>query len=131
MHQYELMVILDPEIDERTVAPSLDKFLNEIKRIARVKKGIADSRKSKEGGKRKRQDSVDTGSFHPGLEEGDEIDSEALDDDDDESVVEDWIPGQDVEINYKEVLEILTSTLDSPLGSCPCRPPRTQSASDC
>ncbi|HSP75190.1 MAG TPA: 30S ribosomal protein S6, partial [Cryobacterium sp.] len=24
MHQYELMVILDPEIDERTVAPSLD-----------------------------------------------------------------------------------------------------------
>ena len=26
MHQYELMVILDPEIDERTVAPSLDKF---------------------------------------------------------------------------------------------------------
>ena len=30
-HQYELMVILDPEIDERTVAPSLDKFLNVIK----------------------------------------------------------------------------------------------------
>ena len=26
-HQYELMVILDPEVDERTVAPSLDKFL--------------------------------------------------------------------------------------------------------
>ncbi len=31
MHQYELMVILDPEIDERTVAPSLDKFLNVIR----------------------------------------------------------------------------------------------------
>ncbi|TXK18931.1 30S ribosomal protein S6 [Homoserinibacter sp. GY 40078] len=29
-HQYELMVILDPEIDERTVAPSLDKFLGVI-----------------------------------------------------------------------------------------------------
>ena len=29
-HQYELMVILDPEIDERTVAPSLDKFLTVI-----------------------------------------------------------------------------------------------------
>lgn len=27
MHQYELMVIISPEIDERTVAPSLDKFL--------------------------------------------------------------------------------------------------------
>ena len=31
MHQYELMVILDPDIDERTVAPSLDKFLNVIR----------------------------------------------------------------------------------------------------
>jgi small subunit ribosomal protein S6 len=29
-HQYELMVILDPELDERTVAPSLDKFLKVI-----------------------------------------------------------------------------------------------------
>lgn len=31
MHKYELMVILDPEIDERTVAPSLDKFLNVVR----------------------------------------------------------------------------------------------------
>jgi small subunit ribosomal protein S6 len=31
MHQYELMVILDAEIDERTVAPSLDKFLNVVR----------------------------------------------------------------------------------------------------
>ncbi len=30
MHQYELMVILDPEVDERTIAPSLEKFLNVI-----------------------------------------------------------------------------------------------------
>jgi len=29
-HQYELMVILQPEIDERQVAPSLDKFLKVI-----------------------------------------------------------------------------------------------------
>ncbi len=26
-HQYELMVIFDPELDERVVAPNLDKFL--------------------------------------------------------------------------------------------------------
>ena len=31
MHQYELMVILDPELDERIVAPSLDKFLNVVR----------------------------------------------------------------------------------------------------
>ena len=31
MRQYELMVILDPEVDERTVAPSLDKFLSVVR----------------------------------------------------------------------------------------------------
>ena len=30
MRQYELMIILDPEIDERTVTPSLDKYLQVI-----------------------------------------------------------------------------------------------------
>ncbi|GAA1539104.1 small subunit ribosomal protein S6 [Microbacterium ginsengiterrae] len=29
-HQYELMVILNPEVDERQVAPTLDKFLKVI-----------------------------------------------------------------------------------------------------
>ncbi|RSM12860.1 hypothetical protein CEP52_002278 [Fusarium oligoseptatum] len=92
----------------------LDKFLNEIKRISRIKKGILESKRSKEGAKRKRQDSFDS-SINPELEEGDEIDSEAANDDDEDSSGEDWIPGQDVEINYKEILEILTATLDSPL----------------
>lgn len=31
MRHYEVMVILDPSLDERTVAPSLDTFLNVIK----------------------------------------------------------------------------------------------------
>lgn len=30
MRQYELMVILDPEVEERTVAPSLEKYLTVI-----------------------------------------------------------------------------------------------------
>ncbi len=30
MHNYELMVIMDPSVDERTVAPTLDKFLTVI-----------------------------------------------------------------------------------------------------
>lgn len=97
----------------------LDKFLNEIKRISRIRKGIVESKKSRDGGKRKRQDSLDSGSIHPGLEEGDELDSEAALEDDEVSVEDDWIPGQDVEINYKEILEILTATLDSPLGTLP------------
>ncbi len=39
MHKYELMVILDPSIEERTVAPSLDKFLN----VIRNAKGAVDN----------------------------------------------------------------------------------------
>lgn len=31
MRHYELMVILDPELEERTVAPSLDRFLNVVR----------------------------------------------------------------------------------------------------
>jgi small subunit ribosomal protein S6 len=31
MRHYELMVILDPDLEERTVAPSLDKFLNVVR----------------------------------------------------------------------------------------------------
>lgn len=94
----------------------LDKFLNEIKRISRVKRGIIDAKKLKDGGKRKHQDSMDSDSEHVPLEEGDELGSDAADEDHDD-LDEDWIPGQDVEINYKDVLEILTSSLDSPLGT--------------
>ncbi|WP_026303457.1 30S ribosomal protein S6 [Jongsikchunia kroppenstedtii] len=31
MRKYELMVILDPSLDERTIAPSLDTFLNVVR----------------------------------------------------------------------------------------------------
>ncbi len=31
MRRYEVMVILDPDLEERTIAPSLDTFLNVIK----------------------------------------------------------------------------------------------------
>jgi small subunit ribosomal protein S6 len=31
MRHYEVMVILDPDLEERTVAPSLDTFLNVVR----------------------------------------------------------------------------------------------------
>jgi vacuole morphology and inheritance protein 14 len=93
----------------------LDKFLSEIRRISRVKKGIAESKKSKGDGKRKREDSLDSGSAQVALEEGDEIDPDELEDDE-VSSEDDWVPGQDVQINYKAILEILTATLDSSRG---------------
>lgn len=87
----------------------LDRFLNEIKRISHVRKGISESRKSKDE-KPGQVSSVDSGSVHSELEEGDEIGS----DDEDAGSEDDWIPGQDVQINYRAILEILTANLDSP-----------------
>ncbi|KAK1251367.1 hypothetical protein MKX07_006846 [Trichoderma sp. CBMAI-0711] len=111
-----LKFLSDQNVDVRVATQNcLDKFLNEIKRISQVKRGLVENRKFKEGGKRKRQESMDSIGGRPNLEEGDELDSEALNDDDEDSLEDDWIPGQDVEINYKEILNILTATLDSPL----------------
>ncbi|KAL7923138.1 vacuolar protein 14 C-terminal Fig4p binding domain-containing protein [Trichoderma austrokoningii] len=106
----------DQNVDVRVATHTcLDKFLNEIKRISQVKRGLVENKRFKEGGKRKRQESMDSAGGRPQLDEGDELDSDALNDDDEDSLEEDWIPGQDVEINYKEILDILTATLDSPL----------------
>lgn len=104
-----------------TTKTCLERFLNEIKRIARVKKGIAESKKSKGDGKRKREESVDSGSVQLAPDDIDETGSITAneDDDDDLSSEDDWIPGQDVQINFKAILEILTATLDSPLGKWP------------
>ncbi|KAI4597802.1 hypothetical protein KJ359_004078 [Pestalotiopsis sp. 9143b] len=106
----------NPDVHAATQA-CLDKFLNEIKRIARVKKGIADSRKSRAAdGKRKREESVDSGSLQMAAGDTDDgASSMASDDDGEVSSEDDWVPGQDVQINYKAILEILTATLDSPL----------------
>ncbi|RYP49015.1 hypothetical protein DL768_005206 [Monosporascus sp. mg162] len=95
----------------------LERFLNEIKRISRIKKGIAESKKSKGDGKRKREESVDSGSVQLAPDEIDDAGSTTANEEDDEDVSseDDWIPGQDVQINFKAILEILTATLDSPL----------------
>lgn len=114
-----LKFLSDPNRDvHQATQACLDKFLNEIKRISRIKKGIVESKKSKEGGKRKHEESLDSGSAHVALEEGDEIESALSDDDGETSSEDDWVPGQDVQINYKAILEILTASLDqSPAGA--------------
>ncbi|KAK3486479.1 ARM repeat-containing protein [Neurospora hispaniola] len=100
----------------------LDKFLAEIKRIAQVKKGITESKRSKDAARQSRKDSIGSGGGRS-LEDGDEVDSiTANEEDDDVSSEDDWVPGQDVQINYKAILEILTATLDSPLGMSTSHP---------
>ncbi|CAK7209070.1 hypothetical protein SCUCBS95973_000326 [Sporothrix curviconia] len=142
----------------------LDKFLSEIRRIARIKKGIAESRRSKtrDDVKRKRaragslgsgvvydaatagsrRDSSDSstvaGNVRPATGRGiglggeesddggiadddhgyddDDDDDDVRDDHDDDDSEDDWVPGQDVQINYAAILDILTDTLDAPKG---------------
>lgn len=100
---------------------ALERFLSEIKRISRIKKGLQESRRSRsrsDGGKRKRSDSTDSESEREDRQSGDEYDADSLiaNDEKGTSSDDDWIPGQDVVINFKEILEILTQNLDSQLG---------------
>ncbi|KAF2711430.1 ARM repeat-containing protein [Pleomassaria siparia CBS 279.74] len=114
----------DPNADVHTMTQaSLDRFLNEIKKIARIKRGIADSRKST---------GEDGGSVKSGIEAESDIDSLVPDqhdsvgekedgsshtgsitaaDEKSDSGEGDWIPGQDVQVDYSKVLDILVKFL--------------------
>jgi vacuole morphology and inheritance protein 14 len=136
-----LKYLTDTNVDVHTTTKqALDKFLTEIKKIAAVKKGIAESRRTRESERKP------SGSDEPiensqtiekpdvdVLEQSDNKD-EAPNDGDEESnggVISDdtssatasdtekeaddaedeWIPGQDVSIDYQKILDILVTFL--------------------
>jgi vacuole morphology and inheritance protein 14 len=108
----------DPNRDVHVATQgALERFLNEIKRISRIKKGIAESRNARSEGKRKRSGSMESeASIAPeATPEGDDGSATAADDKSISSD-DDWVPGQDVAINHKDILEILTANLDAHLG---------------
>lgn len=106
---------------------ALERFLTEIKKIARIKRGIAESRKSQRDSRAKDSSSSDSASTHTGHstinerqeglgpEEGSVASNEssALNSDGD------WIPGQDVQVDHPAILEILVDFLDSSSGLTP------------
>ncbi|QSZ31974.1 hypothetical protein DSL72_001543 [Monilinia vaccinii-corymbosi] len=103
----------DPNRDVHVATQgAIERFLGEIKRISRIKKGIEESRKSRSDTKRKRSGSMDSeGSLAPDADDDSQLDL----DDKDISSDDDWVPGQDVHVDHKEILEILTANLDTPL----------------
>lgn len=104
----------DPNRDVHVATSNaLDRFLSEIKRISRIKKGIEDSRRSRSEGKRKRSETSDSESVD-GAVAG--ADSSSVSVDDKYASDDDWVPGQDVEVNHKAILEILATNLDSNIG---------------
>ena len=97
---------------------ALERFLTEIKRIARIKKGIAESRKGQSDDKDKRSNSSDSASIR--TDHSDANDKSDIADGEyyaqSGNVEGDWVPGQDVQVDHSKILEILVSFLDSPSG---------------
>jgi vacuole morphology and inheritance protein 14 len=114
---------------------ALDRFLNEIRKIARIKKGIAESKRSrsKDGWRQSTSSSTHsdvgdesevTGSTpqdrQASVDEEDTTSagSESVSGDSGKSVNGDgdWIPGQDVHVDHPKILEILVGFLSSQSG---------------
>lgn len=110
----------DPNRDVHVATQgALERFLNEIKKIARIKKGLAESRKAQSDDAAKRSASSDSGSMQT---EGSVINDTSAIADGDSNLPQDaqgghgdgdWVPGQDVQVDYSKILDILVSFLDS------------------
>ncbi|KAF2195417.1 ARM repeat-containing protein [Zopfia rhizophila CBS 207.26] len=119
----------DPNQDVHTATQvALDRFLSEIKKIARIKRGIAGSRKSQgEDGMKHSTSSLRSGADGESdidssvpdqrdvLDEkdGGSVESESITANDEKSgsAGGDWIPGQDVQVDHAQILDILVTFL--------------------
>ncbi|OAP58530.1 hypothetical protein AYL99_07620 [Fonsecaea erecta] len=96
----------------------LERFLSEIKKIAKIKRGIAESRRSR-AGNRKPGSGSDTGSA---TGRGSQSNDTAIEDSESGTAQDelnelgehdgDWIPGQDVQVDYAQILDILLKFVD-------------------
>ncbi|EKV14095.1 Vacuole-associated enzyme activator complex component (Vac14), putative [Penicillium digitatum] len=98
----------------------LDRFLLEIKRITRLKKGIEESRKSQKSNRQSvasdvmsnatgQNDQTDGGSDNKYDTTVADSTSDVTLDDEFTQADGDWIPGQDVQIDHPQILDILVS----------------------
>ncbi|KAJ9314817.1 hypothetical protein DTO271D3_4817 [Paecilomyces variotii] len=109
----------DPNKDVHVATQNLlERFLSEIKRIARIKKGIEESRKGQES-QHNASATSDSASIAPDQDpDADKSDNAIVDSDseiDDHNTTTDgdWIPGQDANIEYPKILEILVGYVDT------------------
>jgi len=143
-----LKFLVDSNDDVKTSTKhTLDRFLIEVKKIAAVNKGIAESKRSRGEKARKASDSsfvIDSpppqdaeveadlshsredrqsgllaapedeqrpSSSEPELDDDASSITAAEDDEDGGTLEDEWIPGQDVQIDYQRILEILVNFL--------------------
>lgn len=110
----------DPNRDVHVATQgTLERFLNEIKNIARIKRGVAESRKGNRDDPAKRSNSSDSASIRTDRstpnEKSDIVDGDYGGGHEDG----DWVPGQDVQVDHSKILEILVAFLDSSSGMKP------------
>ena len=133
----------DPNRDVHVATQgALERFLNEIKKIARIKRGIEESRKGPSDMKPKPLEYSDSGSDGTDQSIQNEKSEGANGDNDspDGRIEGDWVPGQDVQVDHSKILEILVNFLDTSSGrandsilsrpSMSCLPPPTLCAYD-
>ena len=109
----------DPNRDVHVATQgALERFLNEIKKISKLKKGMQQNQKAQAGGRTKRSNSSDSASVQT---EGSVTNNESAIADDESPIPVDarggqadgnWVPGQDVQVDHSKILEILVSFLD-------------------
>jgi hypothetical protein len=116
----------DPNKDVHTATQGLlERFLGEIKKIARIKRGIEDSRRDQGSVNTKpsaTSDSMSVDSDQSGTNGKSDnaiADSESgtAADDQDVHVYGDWVPGQDVYVDHPKILEILVGFVDTAFGT--------------
>lgn len=111
----------------------LERFLDEIKLVARVKRGIAESRKANsyednvasspdhenDGHTLEKKQTHETLETNTTTEDTDYDGSNAsfFDGDEHPSVQEDWVPGQDVHVDHPKILDILVTFLGDASGT--------------
>lgn len=116
----------DPNRDVHVATQGLlDRFLSEIKRIARLKKGIEESRKEQESKRQSAASDDVSASTDQAIAPEEDKDENAIEDLESESIIEeedgvqvdgDWVPGQDVHIDYPKILDILVGFVDTSFG---------------
>ncbi|KAF1984426.1 vacuole morphology and inheritance protein [Aulographum hederae CBS 113979] len=123
----------DPNQDvHNTTQVALDRFLAEIKKISRIKKGIAESRRSHGDDAPRRSDSsmksekssrsarsvASRDSLQPDAEARKDGQAESIAESESDTANEDsssgdgdWVPGQDVQVDHPKILDILVTFL--------------------
>ncbi|KAK2757711.1 hypothetical protein FQN54_004680 [Arachnomyces sp. PD_36] len=99
----------------------LERFLAEIKKISRIKKGIEESRKSRDSGNVKPEITSDNASVETDQEFANDHSENAVADSDSVTANDDhgfptdgdWVPGQDVHVDHPKILDILVGFVDT------------------